>query len=61
MVDPDQAAPSPFWFLECMVTPMPGFEFFFCKASTVVLRSQIFARTLSEFYSGLSKVGLDSV
>ena len=39
----------------------PGFEFYFCEASMVVLRSQISAWTLSEFCSGLSKVGLDSV
>ncbi|MGO9314726.1 MAG: DUF5752 family protein [Syntrophobacteraceae bacterium] len=39
----------------------PGFEFYFCEAAMVVLRSQIFAWTLPEFCAGLSKVGLDSI
>ncbi|OGP74835.1 MAG: hypothetical protein A2Y80_02825 [Deltaproteobacteria bacterium RBG_13_58_19] len=39
----------------------PGFEFHFCEASTVVLRSEIAAQTLREFCESLNKVGLDSL
>ncbi len=39
----------------------PGFEFYFCEASTVVLRSQNAARTLPELLAGLKQVGLDSL
>jgi hypothetical protein len=39
----------------------PGFEFHFCKASMVVMRSRILARTIREFHAALGKVGLDSV
>ena len=49
------------WDLPYVPWARPGFEFYFCEASTVVLRSQISARTLSEFCSGLAKVGLDSI
>jgi hypothetical protein len=47
-------APFPPW-------ARPGFEFDFCEASTVVLRSQIVAHTLGEFLSALKSVGLDSI
>jgi len=38
-----------------------GFEFQFCEASNVVMRSQICAHTLLEFCESLRKVGLDSI
>jgi hypothetical protein len=49
------------WDLPLVPWVRPGLEFYFCKASTVVLRSDIGARTLSEFCSGLAKVGPDSI
>ncbi len=49
------------WDLPYVPWVRPGFEFYFCKASTVVLRSNICAETLSEFCSGIAKVGLDSI
>ncbi len=49
------------WDLPYVPWARPGFEFYFCEASTVVLRSQIVARTLSEFCSGLARVGPDSI
>jgi Family of unknown function (DUF5752) len=50
------------WDLPYVPWARPGFEFHFCEASTVVLlRSGVFARTLSEFCAGLAKVGLDSI
>ena len=39
----------------------PGFEFHFSEAATVVLRSDVCARTLPEFCEVLEKVGLDSI
>jgi hypothetical protein len=48
------------WDLRYIPWARPGFEFHLCEASIVVVRSQISARTLSEFREGLSKVGLDS-
>jgi len=38
-----------------------GFELHFCKASTVVVRSEINAQTLEELCDALGKVGLDSL
>ncbi len=39
----------------------PGFEFYFCEASTVVMRSGVAAQTLRQFCAALQTVGLDSV
>lgn len=49
------------WNLPYVPAAVPGFEFHFCEASTVVLRSQNEVRTLAEFHSTLEVVGLDSV
>jgi hypothetical protein len=49
------------WDLPSVPWARPGFEFHFCEASTVVMRSHISAHTLREFCEGLRKVGLDSV
>lgn len=50
------------WDLPSVPWARPGFEFHFCEASTVVLlRARIVAGTLSEFRSGLTQVGLDSI
>jgi hypothetical protein len=49
------------WNLPSVPWARPGFEFHFCEASTVVLRSQVAAATLAELHSALKKVGLDSV
>jgi hypothetical protein len=39
----------------------PGYEFYFCEASAVVMNTGIEAKTLREFCRGLGTVGLDSV
>lgn len=49
------------WDLPSVPWARPGFEFHFCEASMVVIRSEIPANTLKEFCQGLGKVGLDSV
>ncbi len=49
------------WDLPYMRMVSPGFEFYFCEESTVVLPSQIVARTLAEFGPALEKAGLDSI
>ena len=49
------------WNLPSVPWARPGFEFHFCEASMVVIRSEIPANTLKEFCQGLGKVGLDSV
>jgi hypothetical protein len=49
------------WQLPYVPWVRPGFEFHFCEASTVVVRTWISARTLAEFHAALSKVGLDSI
>jgi hypothetical protein len=49
------------WNLPSVPWARPGFEFFFCDASIIVLRSQIVARTLSEFLSGIMNVGQNSI
>jgi hypothetical protein len=49
------------WNLSYVPAAAPGFEFHFCEASTVILRSQNEVRTLAEFHSALKEVGLDSV
>jgi hypothetical protein len=49
------------WNLPYIPWARPGFEFHFCESSTVVMRTNIVARTFAEFCSGLRKVGLDSV
>ena len=49
------------WDLPHSPMARPGFEFYFCKASTVVLRSHISAGSLIEFCPAFSKVGLDSI
>jgi hypothetical protein len=49
------------WDLPNVPWARPGFEFHFCEASTVVMRSEICAETLSQFCEALQKVGLDSV
>jgi hypothetical protein len=49
------------WDLPYIPWARNGFELHFCEASTVVIRSEISARTLREFCGALSKVGLDSV
>ncbi len=49
------------WDLPSVPWARPGFEFYFCDASMIVLRSQIFARTLSEFCSGITQVVRNSI
>jgi hypothetical protein len=49
------------WDLPSVPWTRPGFEFYFCEASILVLRSQIQARTLSEFCSELGKVPRNSI
>jgi hypothetical protein len=49
------------WNLPSVPWARPGFEFHFCEASTVVLRSQVAVETLADFHSTLKRVGLDSV
>jgi len=49
------------WDLPSVPWASPGFEFFFCDASTIVLRSPIVAQTLSEFCSGIMNVGQNSI
>jgi hypothetical protein len=49
------------WDLPFVPWARSGFEFHFCEASTVVIRSVISANTLQEFCHGLHKVGLDSL
>jgi hypothetical protein len=49
------------WDLPSVPWARPGFEFHFCKASMVVIRSDTPANTLKDFCRGLGKVGLDSV
>ena len=49
------------WDLPYIPWARPGFEFHFLEASTVVLRSEISAKTLRDFCEGLNKVGLDSL
>jgi hypothetical protein len=48
------------WDLPFVPWARPGFEFHFCEASTVVIRSEITAQNLREFCLALNKVGLDS-
>ncbi len=40
---------------------LPGFEFYFCEGSAVVMRSGIVAQTLRQFCGALRTVGLDSI
>ena len=49
------------WDIPYVPWARSGFEFYFCEASTVVMRSQIRAHTLLEFCESLRKVGLDSM
>ncbi|SPF50674.1 conserved hypothetical protein [Syntrophobacter sp. SbD1] len=49
------------WDLPSVPWARPGFEFHFCEASVVVLRSQISARTLSEFCQALTQVSRNSI
>jgi Family of unknown function (DUF5752) len=49
------------WDLPSVPWARPGFEFHFCKASTVVIRTEMPADTLKDFCRGLGNVGLDSV
>jgi hypothetical protein len=49
------------WDLPFVPWARSGFEFHFCEASTVVIRSVIFANNLKEFCQALNKVGLDSM
>ena len=49
------------WELPSVPWARPGFEFHFCEASVVVLRSPVVAGTLAEFCSGLQKVGRNSI
>jgi hypothetical protein len=49
------------WDLPFVPWARPGFEFHFCEASTVVIRSEIAAQNLQEFCQALNKVGLDSM
>lgn len=49
------------WELPFVPYARPGFEFHFCEASTVVIRSAISATNLREFCRALQNVGLDSL
>lgn len=49
------------WDLPSVPWARPGFEFHFCEASTVVIRSQISAINFQEFCRAIQKVGLDSL
>jgi hypothetical protein len=49
------------WDLPFVPWARSGFEFYFCEASTVVIRSEIVAHNLREFCQALNKVGLDSM
>ena len=49
------------WDLPSVPWARPGFEFHFCEASVVVLRSQIAARTLSEFCQAITQVSRNSI
>jgi hypothetical protein len=49
------------WNLPSVPWARSGFEFHFCEASMVVIRSETPANTLKEFCQGLGTVGLDSV
>jgi hypothetical protein len=49
------------WDLPFVPWARAGFGFHFCEASTVVIRSEIAAHNLLEFYQALNKVGLDSM
>jgi hypothetical protein len=49
------------WDLPFVPWARSGFEFHFCEASTVVIRSVISANSLQEFCHSLNKVGLDSI
>jgi len=49
------------WELPFVPWARSGFEFYFCEASTVVIRSEIVAHNLREFCQALNKVGLDSM
>ncbi len=49
------------WNLPSVPWARAGFEFHFCEASMVVIRSEVPANTLKDFCQGLGKVGLDSV
>lgn len=49
------------WDLPFIPWARPGFEFHFCEASIVVVRSEIAAHNLREFCQALNKVGVDSI
>lgn len=49
------------WDLPYIPWARAGFEFHFCEASTVVMRSEISAATLKDFCETLRIVGLDSI
>jgi len=49
------------WDLPYITWVRPGYEFYFCEAATVVLRSRVTAQTLPEFCAAIGKVGLDSI
>ncbi len=49
------------WDLPFVPWARSGFEFHFCEASTVVVRSDITAYNLREFCQALNNVGLDSM
>lgn len=49
------------WDLPFVPWARSGFEFHFCEASTVVIRSAIAAQSLREFCQALNNVGLDSM
>ncbi len=49
------------WDLPFVPWARSGFEFHFCEASTVVIRSEITAHDLREFCQALQRVGLDSM
>jgi Family of unknown function (DUF5752) len=49
------------WDLPFVPWARSGYEFYFCEAATVVIRSEITAHNLREFCQALNKVGLDSM
>jgi hypothetical protein len=49
------------WDLPSVPWARPGLEFHFCKASTVVIRSEISAANLKDFCRAIQAVGVDSL
>ncbi len=50
-----------FWNFPFNPEARPGYELYFCEASSVIMRSGFFARTLREFCAAVRNVGLDSI